>query len=274
MQGIGLNSLTLGWALCALGYYAGTALFNSPLSRGLREYGLHIRDSALIYGVFLTVSVLVLELARRLPEALGLKTLSLEEVSGFYGALMGDAITIMMTIAGVGIGITVGGAVLGTGPALGSIWAGYTTAANLLLSLSANTFAVFSVYANIMSRATPILLNAGAVLLGVPHRLTRGAGGLMLGLCLANASLLTAMPHLAVGLSGVGNFQEELAKYKNQDWRAWVNINAGTILLNPMDPAYTLAKVMLASAVVMAVYAALSSGLSKAFGGAAERIAP
>ncbi|MEM1537764.1 MAG: hypothetical protein QXK12_04275 [Candidatus Nezhaarchaeales archaeon] len=79
-----LNSLTLGWSLCALGYYVGTVVFNSPLSKSFREYGLHVRDTVLIYGFFLTVSVLAVELARRLPVALGLQPLSLEEVSGFY----------------------------------------------------------------------------------------------------------------------------------------------------------------------------------------------
>ncbi|MEM1537946.1 MAG: hypothetical protein QXQ28_04080 [Candidatus Nezhaarchaeales archaeon] len=52
----------------------------------------------------------------------------------------------------VSVSITLGGTLLGFGPALGSIWAGYTAAANMLLSISANTFAVFSVYANIMAK--------------------------------------------------------------------------------------------------------------------------
>ncbi|MEM1537763.1 MAG: hypothetical protein QXK12_04280 [Candidatus Nezhaarchaeales archaeon] len=63
---------------------------------------------------------------------------------------MGDAITLMMTAADVGI--TVEGSLLSVGPALGSIGAGYATAANLLLSLSANTFAALSVYANMTNR--------------------------------------------------------------------------------------------------------------------------
>ena len=254
----------VGWGVVAVGYVSCQLLSELPTSRHMREAVLAARDQCLVAAAFLCALTLVKALAEGLALLVG-SPMSLAEVAEVYRGYVDDIWGKMISVALIGLGVGVGERIAGFG-GVSILWGSFTLPANVLFSLELSTFIVMEFLCRVMDALQPILLVVGAVLVAVPLRLTRGLGAFLCALYLANLVLLAnapsimsqvasktgAPPSIEAGPLGAVNIREVLNGYR-------------------LSAEYYAPR-MVATALIMVMWGALTAGLSKALGGAAERL--
>ena len=254
----------VGWGAVAAGYVACQLLSELPTSRHTREAILAARDQCLVAAAFLCALTLVKTLAENLASLVG-APMKLAKVAEEYGGYVDDIWSRMISVAAIGLGLGVGERIAGFG-GVSILWGSFTLPANVLFSLELSTFIVAEFLCKVMAAIQPYLLVVGAVLVAVPFRLTRGLGAFLCALFLANLVLLAnapsimeqvavgtqAPPSIQPGPLGAVSVEEVLAGYR-------------------LSAEYYAPR-MIATALVIVMWGALTAGLSKALGGAAERL--
>ncbi|PCN50104.1 hypothetical protein B6U99_06245 [Candidatus Geothermarchaeota archaeon ex4572_27] len=249
----------IGWGVVAVGYVSCQLLSELPTSRHTREAFLAARDQCLVSAAFLCALTMVKALAGGLASLVG-APMSLSEVAEVYRGYVDDIWSKMISVALIGLGLGVGERVAGFG-GVSILWGSFTLPANVLFSLELSTFIVTEFLCRVMAAAQPYLLVVGAVLIAVPFRLTRGLGAFLCALFLANLVLLANAPSIMSWVAGEAEAPSISPCLDPRDVLAGYRLSAEHYATR-----------MVATALVMVMWGALTAGLSRALGGAAERL--
>ena len=206
----------------------------------------------------------------------------LDAIAARYWGWVDDIMWTILTAAGIGVGAALAGGVLGAGAALAHVWAAFTWPANVFFTFEIASFGSGAVLCTAMSMLQHFILPLGACLIAVPARLSRGVGGFLCALYVANAVLLRNSMYIsyliAAALSGVSvdsakqQLESTLQSFRNvsQDWTSV--LTPGGVTWNPNDLARALLPYAGGLILTISLWGVAMAALSRAFGGVSERL--